>query len=859
MENPASPVVTVQAWISRGSVYETEKLAGISHFLEHSLFKGTKNRKVGEIALEIETCGGEINAFTSFEETVYYTTLGSRYFEKGMDIIADAVQNPTFDPEEMLREREVILEEIKRSQDSPYRTVSHNLWKTAFPDSPYGRPVLGFESTVKNIDHKTLKAYFTKNYHAGSTCIFIVGDIDKKEAFSMAQQKFGKMKKQKNVSIPKVPVYSQAKKPRIILAEKDLKECSIQIAWPTPPMEDSRIPALDVLCTALGQGESCVLYQHLVKDTKVALDVNMGLIATARCGMAVIGLQVTPENFEKAIQETMNLLHHLVPKGIQETEMERVKSSLESEVVAGKETVEGYARRLGYYTIQFGDPESEQKYLNSILAVQKNSCDEALSSLLQTKPVMSAIHPLNFKVDSKRITEILNSTPKKVISKKESTPQLELKKKSSVRFVEKWMGHLPIVAVKMIFPGGNREESQDKLGVGTLLQRVWTSGTPHFNSKQIAYQLDSLGASINGYVGRHTMGLSVEFLSKQWSAVKPLLSEILLHPTFPQDEFETEKEILLQDIRSERDTPGQICQLNFVNSLYENHPYGRSSLGKESTVASLTTQDLKDFYRDFIHQSEVVVSTVGHFDKGSWEMEIAELLHQLPKEGKKAQKSFPLKRKENLSVVLAKKEPLSQSHMIIGFLGPDLHNPDRFALKLLNSCLSGQGGRLFLELRDKQSLAYTVAPLHSENPDAGMFGVYIGCSPEKLPIAIHGIRKELEKTLDKAMSAKELARAKQYWIGRFELEMQRFSSQSMIFGLDEAYGLGYDYSLKIADKIKSITAEEIRQTAEKYLQLDKATLSIVHNQEVEEAFIRHAWEGRSISSPSKRTRTDVSL
>ena len=484
--------MTVQAWISRGSVYETEKLAGISHFLEHSLFKGTKNRNVGEIALEIETCGGEINAFTSFEETVYYTTLGSRYFEKGMDIIADAVQNPTFDPEEMLREREVILEEIKRSQDSPYRTVSHNLWKTAFPDSPYGRPVLGFESTVKNIDHKTLRTYFSKNYHAGSTCVFIVGDIDKNQAFSMAQQKFGKMKKQKNISIPKVPAYNQAKKPRIVLAEKDLKECSIQIAWPSPPMDDAGIPALDVLCTALGQGESCVLYQHLVKDTKVALDVNMGLIATARCGMAVIGLQVTPENFEKAIQETMNLLHHLIPQGIQESEMERVKSSLEAEVVAGKETVEGYARRLGYYTIQFGDPESEQKYLNSILAVQKPACDQALAALLQTKPVMSAIHPLNFKVDTKRITEILNSTPKKVLARKEITPQLELKKKSSVRFVEKWMGHLPIVAVKMIFPGGNREESQDKLGVGTLLQRVWTSGTPHFNSKQIAYQLDSL-------------------------------------------------------------------------------------------------------------------------------------------------------------------------------------------------------------------------------------------------------------------------------------------------------------------------------------------------------------------------------
>ncbi|NBX92387.1 MAG: insulinase family protein [Proteobacteria bacterium] len=851
VENHASPVVTVQAWISRGSVYETGKIAGISHFLEHSLFKGTKNRKVGEIALEIESCGGEINAFTSFEETVYYTTLGSRYFEKGLDIIADAVQNPTFDPEEMRREREVILEEIKRSQDSPYRTVSHNLWKTAFPNSPYGRPVLGYDSTVKNIDHRTLRAYFSKNYHAGSTYLFIVGDIDKKKAFALAQQKFGRMKKQKSVSIPKVPDYSSAKKVRVVLAEKDIKECSIQIAWPTPPLDDSGIPALDVLCTALGQGESCLLYQHLVKDTKVAQDVNMGLIATARCGMAVIGLQVTPENFETAIRETVNLLHRITPQGIQESEIERVKSSLESEVIAGKETVEGYARRLGYYTIQFGDPESEQKYLNSILSVQKSACDEALTQLLKTKPVLSAIHPLGLKVDIKKLESLLSASPVKSALPKEVSPQLELKKKSSVRFVEKWMNHLPVVSVKMIFPGGIREESKEKLGLGTLLQRVWTSGTPHYNSKQIAYQLDSLGASIGAFVGRHTMGLSIEFLSKQWTAVKPLLSEILLNPTFPENEFEIEKEILLQDIRSERDTPGQICQLNFMQALYHHHPYGRSSLGKLDTVSSLTSKDLRDFYRNYIHQSEVVVSTVGHFDRGAWEKEIAEILHSLPQTGKKITPTLPITENNRLSVVLEKKEPLSQSHMIIGFLGPSLHNPDRFALKLLNSCLSGQGGRLFLELRDKQSLAYTVAPLASENPDGGMFGVYIGCSPEKLPVAIHGIRKELEKTLDRAMTSKELARAKQYWIGRFELEMQRFSSQSMMFGLDEAYGLGFDHSLRVADRIKSITAEEIRAIAEKYLHLDKATISIVHNQQVEEAFIRHAWEGQT--SPTRKT------
>jgi zinc protease len=268
----------------------------------------------------------------------------------------------------------------------------------------------------------------------------------------------------------------------------------------------------------------------------------------------------------------------------------------------------------------------------------------------------------------------------------------------------------------------------------------------------------------------------------------------------------------------------------------------------------LTTQDLRKFYDSYIHQAGVVVSTVGSFDKSRWETEISEIIHRLPSGGAKLVQPDRLVPSRELSVVCETKQPLHQSQILVGFLGPDLKNEDRFALKLLHSCLAGQGGRLFLELRDRQSLAYSVAPLQSDNLETGMFGVYIGCSPEKLPVAIHGIRKELERTVENAMSQKELSRAKQYLLGRIALDMQRFSSQAMMFGLDEMYGLGFDFSLKLADKIKSVSAEDIRRIAEKYLILDKAVLSIVHNQEMEEAFIRHAWEGKNstLSQPKVR-------
>jgi zinc protease len=860
VENHAAPVVSIQAWVSRGSCYENEKVAGISHFLEHALFKGTKKRKVGEIALEIESRGGEVNAFTSFEETAYYTTLASRYFEDGLDVIADAIQNPSFDAEEMLREREVILEEIKRAHDSPYKMVSTNLWKTCFEGTPYGRPVLGFEETVRKIDHRTLKQYFDQHYHAGTVSLFIVGDVDKKMAFEKAKAKLSKMKRGKAAKIPNLKA-PHGNKVRVVTLARDLNECHGHLAWPAPAIDDPSVPILDVLCTAFGSGESSRLYQRLVKERQVALEAHMGLMATARCGLASVSIQAAPEHLHATLTETMRLLEEAAFEGLREEEIERVKSSLEAEVVGGKETVEGYARRLGYYYIQFGDPEYEKKYLEAVLAVETSEVNKALSKLLDKKPVLSIAHPISMKADHKQLIASLSREKRKHVPPPEPTAAIELKKNGNLRFVEKVVTNLPIVSMRLLFPGGARQEPKGKHGLSTLFQRVWSSGTPSYNSKQIAHVLESLGASLHSYSGKHTMGLSVEFLAKQWPVIKPLLTEILLCPSFPEDEFLTEKNLLLRDILSERDTPGSVCQLNFISALYGDHTYGRSSLGTQETVSKLTTEDLKNFYRDYIHQKRVVISTVGHFNREVWKDELSQLLGKLPESGKDLLPTQSARPIEQTQVILEKKEPLFQSHIMVGFLAADFNDPQRLALKLLSSALAGQGGRLFLELRDKQSLAYTVAPMNSDTPERGMFGFYIGCSPEKMATAIWGIRKEIEKILDKPISASELDRAKKYWIGRFELEMQRFGAQAMMYGLDEIYGLGFDHSLTISEKIRAVSAVDIQKAAQKFLKLNQATLSVVHKEDVGEDAVHSAWEGRttkkSASAPGKTVSSSL--
>lgn len=853
VESQAAPVVSVQAWVSRGSIHEKKEVAGISHFLEHALFKGTARRKVGEIALEIERRGGEINAFTSFEETVYYTTMASRYFDDGLDIIADAVQSPTFDAQEMAREREVILEEIKRAQDSAGRTVSSNLWATLFKNTPYGRPVLGFVDTVKKIDHKTLRQYHSEHYHAGTVSLFVVGDVDAKSVVAKAQRQLGKLKVKKSniVTAHKIPTLGSI---AIVSASRDVKECQLQMAFGSPGITDTRIPALDLTCGAIGQGESSPLYQRLVKDTHLALDVQFGLAATRDCGMAAAGMQVSPENLVAAVTEARKLLEEMARTGLRERDIERVKSSLESDVVAGKETVDGYARRLGYYYIQFGDPNYEAKYLESVLGTTTEQANIALRELLKSKPVLSLVHPTDFKVDKaalkKALTVEKTNAPKKKLNEKLPV----LTHKGTVRYVSKELHSLPVISLRFIFPGGSREEGPNELGLASLFQRVWTSGTKSYTALQISHTLESLGASLYAFSGKNTCGISVEFLSKQWESIKPILSEILLAPAFPEDEFATEKHIMQREILAERDTPGQLCHLNFVQSLYGDHPYGRSSIGTTKTVERLETKNLREYFYNYIHQKQLVVSVVGAFDRELFLEDLHQICSKLPPSGKDPRAKILPKPIHEIKITTEVKNPLHQSHLLVGFHGASFSDPDRYALKILSSCLSGQGGRLFLELRDKQSLAYTVSPMNNDAPEPGMFGFYIGCGPEKLETAITGIRVELDKILAKPMDATELKRAKEYWIGRFELELQRYASQAMLYGLDESYNLGFKQSFDVPKIIKALTAKDIQDAARKYLDPLRAVFSIVHNKPLDTNTVRHAWgvERSVIPFPEKR-------
>ena len=194
VESHKSPVVSVQMWVKTGSADEREGEEGVSHFIEHLLFKGTKKFGVGEVAHVIEGSGGQINAYTSFDETVFYVTLSRAFIDTGLEVIGEMVGSPKFDVAEIDNEREVVLEEIKKSFDDPHRQASRSLFSTAYKNHPYGIPVIGYESVIKNINRDELIDYFQSRYVPRQMNLIVVGDFNSEEVELKVEKYFGGLK-----------------------------------------------------------------------------------------------------------------------------------------------------------------------------------------------------------------------------------------------------------------------------------------------------------------------------------------------------------------------------------------------------------------------------------------------------------------------------------------------------------------------------------------------------------------------------------------------------------------------------------------------------------------------------------------
>jgi len=828
-ENRNAPVVALQIWVSVGSGDEKDEEAGMCHFIEHMIFKGTERRKVREMAREIESMGGSINAYTSYDETVFYVTLASRFADAGLDVLADAIQHSTFDAVELEREREVILEEIRMGQDDPSRKLFQQTMAAVFEKHPYRRPIIGFEKTVRSIQRDQMVSFFKMWYVPERTTFVAVGDFDLQKMEWKVREAFESFKPSKK-GFPSRHEEKGKREFRPVVSQGNFKETYLQIAVPIPSATHEDTPALDALSYILGGGEASRLVQKVKLEKGLVNSISASSFTPKDPGAFIVGATLPVENLEKALEAILEEIHDVGRNGATSEELNRVKVNVESELIYDRQTVQGQARKLGYYEVVTGDLRFEKEYMRRISLLQDEDMRRVVEKYFWGPWVVSLLVPSEKAENVKSIA--LSSLFEKA-GHREPAGETQGKPRVSktvlangIRLIVKENRSNPIVTLQASFLGGVRFEKEAQNGINHLISVMVTKGTERQGNLEIAKKVERMAGSLNGFSGYNSFGLTFTFLSGHFDDAFSLFAEVLQRPSFDAEEFEKRKRLTLAAIQQQEDDLDRMVFKLFRKTLYERHPYRMDTLGSKESVRNLTREDLKGYYSKMAVPGNMVLTVVGDIETKQVILATQKAFGSL----KKGDVSSPPIPREPPAPHTRRSEQYQnkeQAHFVVGFLGTTFRDQDHYALAVLDAALSGQGGRLFYEFRDKESLAYALAFMASSNLDPGFIGVYMGTRPDKLDTAIQAVLRELRKVKEEGLTEDEVERAKQYLIGTFEIGLQTNGAQASTMSLDELYGIGFDYHQKYPEEIQKVKKEDVHRVAQKYFALDAYSLAII--------------------------------
>lgn len=817
-----APAIALDLWVGVGSAEETGREAGIAHVLEHMLFKGTKKRGPGEIAREVEGLGGEINAFTSFDYTVYTLALAGRYAPQGIDILFDALTASAFDPDELEREKLVILEEIKRGRDIPSQHLSQLLFRGAYPTHPYGKPVIGDEDSVRSFTQADLKRFVRRWYRPANMSLVAVGPNPFSEVKALAKATFGNIPHQPAPRKKKRPVEKKVTKFTAIIEKREVAEVYFNLAFAGPGARDGDVAAVDLLATILGHGEASRLNSRIKLDLNLVQSVGAGAYMPSDPGLFYIGGVAENDKFAQAYTAICHELARLVNEPVASGELEEAKAMVEADFIFERETVQGQAQKLGYCHAVLDDADNEQAYLEQLAAVDSAALQRVARRYLgEQKPFLCLLHPTDCpaplkQTEARRVLE--SALGPKPAKKARTYKQMEkIILPGGIRLLVRRNTGVPVAAIRTASLGGSRMDPAGAEGSYHLLGECLTRGTPERDLFEIAHAADRMGGHVGGYSGRNSYGLKAELLSKHLEEGVELVCDLLLNPLMLETEVDKARSDALSMLRRRRDNPASLAFRAFERTLYGQHPYGNDILGTQTSLEKLNSDTLLKLHRASLHPENLTVAVAGDVDPDKFARMIEERLCasvEYSPTHAPAPSAPKTPTKDSLERITL---PIEQAHVVVGCMTTTMYGSDRIALSIVNSILSGMGGRLFQALRDEQGLAYTVTSTTMEGLDNGYFAGYIATSPDNAEAARQGLLGEITRLAEDGSTDEEVEKAKRKLAGGYDMGFQENSLQAAHMALDEIYDMDYRRFATHSRKILAVSRKQVEEVAKKYL------------------------------------------
>ncbi len=803
----SAPVASVQAWCGTGSIDEGRHLgAGLSHILEHMLFKGTKTRTPNAIAQSVQDEGGYINAYTSFDRTVYWIDVPKEGVASALDILSDAMMNSTLPVEEYGKEQEVIRREFAMSYDDPDRMVGQLMFRTAYQRHPYRLPVIGEIQIFDQLTQQDVLEYYRSRYAPNNITFVVVGDVDAGQLYDQLAKYFAAYPARalEPRYIPREP----AQQGRREVNEEFATELTrLALAWHVPEITHPDVPALDLLSTILGDGRSSRLYRRVREEAGLVFGISAFSYTPGDPGILGIDATLEPENRIEAERLILQIVAELQAAGVTAEELAKAKKISLGHSLGSLTTMRGQASDLGSNWFVTRNLNFTRDYLEAMQKVSLADIQRvAANYLVEDNLTVVSLNP--------RGTLAAKTTEAIAVSAGE-VQKFELG--NGLRLLVREDARLPLVSMVAVFRGGLLAETPETNGLTRLMAKVLVKGTKTRTAEQIADTIEAVGGSLGSDAGNNSFSVSLDVTQPDLQLGAELLCDILLNATMPEKAVAREKEVQLAGIREEEEHLTTVARNILRAALFREHPYGLRTKGSPDAVTRLTQKDLLAFRDRHVVGRNGVVSVFGNVNALEVKHSFAEMLGAMKPGELALSAANPPPRLEQTIAVEAIREK-AQAVLMVGYRGADMFSPDRYALELIDEASSDLGSRFFIRIREEMGLAYYVGASQMQGLVPGLFAFYLGTDPAKLELVKTALLEEIGRLASNGLTNEELARARKKLIGQQRIANQSNESFGYMAALDELYGLGFNHHLQLEREIESITADDIRRVAAQYFQ-----------------------------------------
>lgn len=799
------PVVAFALFVKTGSATEGKfSGTGISHFVEHMLFKGTARRATGEIERVIKEAGGSMNGFTTHDYTGYTIQVPSESFDAALDILSDVVSNSSFNPEEVEKERDVILKEIKLNRDDPDMYIYDLLWQNAYLQHTYKHPVIGYDTLVKGLTRDDLFSYYKLNYVPNNMILAVAGDIDEAQALRKIKSAFEGLSRRPyaEVSPPYEPEQVSKRELEYIL---DVNLGRLAFAFHSTSISEKDMYALDVLAILLGGQESSRLVTELFDNKKLVYAIGAANYTPKYRGLFVIPATLDADKVDAAEQAIWDEINKVKGGWFNVRELIKAKRKALGDYLSERERVERKAFYTGLNAVLTGDPNFSNRYLEGINSVTKDDVVNAAKRCLIEDG----------------LTEVV-ILPKAYAAKEKKAPLLEkveeVKKyllNNRIRVLVREDHTLPVVSIRTYFLGGLAYEDETTSGLSNLVASMLLNGTKTRTKAEIKSELDYRGVSAGAMSGNNTIAVAIDGLSSELDFQLGLLADILNNPTFPASELDKERDVVLADLRSEDEDIFRSGFNLLKAALFKEHPFRFNPLGNKEAISKYTRNDIVRFYRRCLAPKEMVISISGdvnpNYVVNALNASLGNLAAVSPQErGALAEPQISEIRQA------AKELDKEQSLIMIGFRSIGIDDADRYIFDVLSAVVSGDDGRLYKRIRNELGLSYTQGAYNVYGLKLGYYVFYVATSPDKLDPAKDELLRIIEELRSVPIPDDEIKRAKKDIVGNYKIHMQSNGAYASAVALDELYGLGYNHYKSYAKNIESVKKEDLARVVNRY-------------------------------------------